>query len=203
MVPSSLMRECNCRAKGIIIPWLEEYGILPQYFLWNYIQADPIEHHREEVPLGHPLSAQWSFRFYLPWAADENLYAMPISVGVRACTPGLPVLDSSQHGQHWEVVESIAGISKEEDFEDIPPWNYPLITLSIQCSRVTSPACEPSPNSLTPWGGTTVSSTGVLGRVCACRHLSPLPICLLLHKYLFLLLYSIPGALLFSFIRVP
>ena len=64
---------------------------------------------------------------------------MPIVVEDKACAPGPLVEDSPQHGQPLKVVESIAGVSKEETFEDIPPWKDPLTTISPRCSGIPVP----------------------------------------------------------------
>ena len=52
--------------------------------------------------------------------------------------------DSPYHGQHQDVVESIEGTPKEEASDYPPYWNHPPRKLSLRCSGVPVPACDPS-----------------------------------------------------------
>ena len=62
---------------------------------------------------------------------------MPTADEGKGRTPGIPVVESPQHGQPQEVIEYIAGVPKKEAFEDIPSWNHHISTLSLRCHRVT------------------------------------------------------------------
>ena len=62
---------------------------------------------------------------------------MPTADEGKGRTPGIPVVESPQHGQPQEVIEYIAGVSKKEAFEDIPSWNHHIGTLSLWCHGVT------------------------------------------------------------------
>ena len=122
---------------------------------------------------------------------------MPTAVEVKACAPGPLVADSKQHGQPVEVVGSISGIAKEYDFEDIPPYKHPLITLSLQYFGVPFPCLYPIICLSFPlfWGQCLEHWYLVKG-LSVCRRLTSILSCLLLHSYLLLLLSSIPSVLL-------